>query len=331
MKQPLLVEVRRESHPKTEFPSRCRFSPADLALIFVVVEMSEITFLFDEQVIFDYFGLVLRKFKLAAVDLDDTLLGPDKSISPENRQAVEELQGAGLHVALASGRTAESMRRYYQELGLTGPLITNNGAFVLDPISGESLLRIMLPGPLASHVIQEGLDRGYSIICTSEHDVYASEESPWVKLYMGRTGRKTISYPLPDDLPARGIIKTIWLSSPATIKEAFVSARGLFGESMNYMITEPEYVEFMEKHADKEAGLKAVAEFYGIAQAEVIAFGDNNNDVGMLRWAGVGIAVGNANESARRAADFTGPGSGPNAFALALASFLNQGGSGNPS
>jgi hydroxymethylpyrimidine pyrophosphatase-like HAD family hydrolase len=100
---------------------------------------------------------------------------------------------------------------------------------------------------------------------------------------------------------------------------------------MNYMITEPEYVEFMEKNADKETGLRAIAKYYGISQADVLAFGDNNNDVGMLRWAGAGIAVGNANESARRAADFVGPGSGPNSFAEALASFVKHSESRNPS
>jgi Cof subfamily protein (haloacid dehalogenase superfamily) len=274
--------------------------------------------------IFHYLNLVLTKFKLAAIDLDDTLLGADKTIGSENRRAVEELRNAGVHVTLASGRTAESMRRYYDELNLTGPLITNNGAFVKDPSSAEPILRIVLPDYLASRVVQAGLERNFSVVCTVEGEVYASEESHWVGLYEQRTGRKDIACPLPDALWKRGIIKTIWLSSNERIREGFLTARKIFGESMNYMITEPEYVEFMEKHADKATGLKAVADYYGIPQTDVIAFGDNNNDVGMLRWAGTGVAVGNANESARRAADFVGPGRGPDSFAQALASYVKE-------
>jgi Cof subfamily protein (haloacid dehalogenase superfamily) len=273
---------------------------------------------------------VLTKFKLAAIDLDDTLLGPDKSISRENRRAVEQLRSAGVHVALASGRTVESMLRYYNELNLTGPLITNNGAFVKDPSSAEAIIRIVLPDDLASRVIEEGLKQDFSVVCTLENEVYASDESRWVRLYEQRTGKKRIICPLPDALWKCGIIKTIWLSSKERIEEGVLAARKLFRESMNYMITEPEYVEFMEKHADKATGLKAVADHYGFSQTDVIAFGDNNNDVGMLRWAGTGVAVGNANESARHAADFVGPGRGADSFAQALASYIKERGAGPP-
>jgi Cof subfamily protein (haloacid dehalogenase superfamily) len=264
---------------------------------------------------------VLTKYKLAAIDLDDTLLAPDKSISSANKQAVEDLRSAGIHVVLASGRTAESMQRYYDELGLTGPMITNNGAFVKDPAAEEVLLRIALPADLAGRVINGGLERGFSVVCSLEGEVFASEESPWVNLYESRTGRRDVRHHLPENVKERQIVKIIWLSSPDRILNGLSSARELFADSLNYMITEPEYVEFMEKRADKSTGVKTVADFYGVSQAEVLAFGDNNNDVGMLRWAGAGIAVGNGSNSAKNAADFVGPPGREDSFARALAAF----------
>jgi hydroxymethylpyrimidine pyrophosphatase-like HAD family hydrolase len=73
------------------------------------------------------------------------------------------------------------------------------------------------------------------------------------------------------------------------------------------MRTNPEYLEFYHLAAGKGRALAALAQHYGIAQAETMAFGDNDNDVSMLEWAGLGVAVANANAATRAAADWVSP------------------------
>jgi Cof subfamily protein (haloacid dehalogenase superfamily) len=249
----------------------------------------------------------LKRYKMAAIDLDDTLLSPEKAIGPRNQQAVEVLKSAGIQVVLASGRSLESMKPYYDQLGLSGPMVTTNGAYVRDPLTEIPLLKLPQPAELAKRVIEEGLKRSFSVVCCLEKQIYASENSQWVQLYQRRTARRDVRFELPGDLPDREVIKVIWLADPAVIGGAFLDAQQLFGDALHYIVTEPEYVEFMAKEADKSTGIQVVSKFYGFSQAEVLAFGDNNNDVGMLQWAGVGISVGEASEAARKAARFVGP------------------------
>jgi Cof subfamily protein (haloacid dehalogenase superfamily) len=260
---------------------------------------------------------MLGTFKLAAIDLDDTLLAPDKSISAANLEVVKTLLDAGTKVVLASGRTLPSMLPYHRKLGLHGPLVTTNGAFVKDPDQTATLLSISLPASQRQQLIREGIDRGFAVICCTETLIYGSENSNWTKLYESRTGRRDVIFDLPGNLAEEEILKVIWMSDPDRIAGVFPTARGLFGDALNYMITEVECLEFMASRADKWVGLREVANSYGILQHETLAFGDNNNDVGMLGWAGLGVALDHATLAAKQAAKVVGYSGGDKSTALA--------------
>ena len=262
---------------------------------------------------------MLSTFKLAAIDLDDTLLAPDKSISAANLEAVNNLLNGGIKVVLASGRTLPSMLPYHRKLGLHGPLVTTNGAFVKDPDETDTLLSIALPINHRRQLIQEGIDRGFAVICCTETRIYASESSNWTELYQSRTGRHDVIFALPRNIAEEEILKVIWMSYPDRIAGAFPTARGLFGDALNYMVTEVECLEFMASQADKWVGLREVANSYGFLQHETLAFGDNNNDVGMLGWAGLGIAMDHATLAAKQAAKIVGYSGSDKSTALARA------------
>jgi hydroxymethylpyrimidine pyrophosphatase-like HAD family hydrolase len=123
---------------------------------------------------------MLGTFKLAAIDLDDTLLAPDKSISAANLEVVNTLLNDGIKVVLASGRTLPSMLPYHRKLGLHGPLVTTNGAFVEDPDETDTLLSIALPINHRRQLIQEGIDRGFAVICCTETRIYARRRTSGV-------------------------------------------------------------------------------------------------------------------------------------------------------
>src|SRR4051794_25521091 len=98
-------------------------------------------------------------YKLAAIDIDDTLVGPDKRISGANRNAVARLTGLGCRVVLASGRRHDNMLPFHRELGLDDFLVSCQGAVARHPVNGELLHHAPVPMPEAAEVTAEGLER----------------------------------------------------------------------------------------------------------------------------------------------------------------------------
>src|SRR4051794_2539998 len=95
-------------------------------------------------------------YRLAAIDLDDTLLGPDKAISRENAEAVQRLRSAGVHCVLASGRRHDNMIRFHKALDLKGPIVSCNGALVKLAEEGSVWREVILPAYLAESVVETG-------------------------------------------------------------------------------------------------------------------------------------------------------------------------------
>ena len=265
-------------------------------------------------------------FCLAAVDLDDTLLGADKAISRANADAITRLARAGVTVVLASGRRHENMRRFYNELGLdSGWIVSCNGALAQNETTGEIAYEKRLPQPLVGAILRDGVHFGATQnFYHRDGALYVNQTNEWTALYTERT--KADLTPMPDilslvDDPA---LKIIWLTSAANALELAAEMRARHGaDALHIVITDPEYLEFMAEGVNKATGLAIVAERLGIAPAECVAFGDGNNDVEMLRWAGLGVAMPHARLAAQEAADVVAPEGDPEtAFARAVSMLL---------
>ncbi len=258
-------------------------------------------------------------YKLAAIDLDDTLLGPDKIIGPENAEAVARLTRAGVQCVLASGRRHENMTRYARLIGLIGPVVSCNGALVkID--RGEVLHEKLVPPPLAAQIVAEGDARG--ITQNYYHirgGLYVREENAWTDLYEGRTGSRVIPHPPLTDFGGEGCLKVLWVDNHERITALQAELTARYGDRLYITTTDPEYLEFMALGVSKAVGVEVVAHHFGVNQHEVLTFGDGNNDVEMLQWAGLGVAVGHARPAARAAADLIADEGNPEtAFARAV-------------
>ncbi|MBC7805771.1 MAG: HAD-IIB family hydrolase, partial [Akkermansiaceae bacterium] len=124
------------------------------------------------------------------------------------------------------------------------------------------------------------------------------------------------------DQPA---LKIIWVTSAENALELGAMMREKHGgDALHIVITDPEYLEFMAQGVNKATGLAHVADRLGIAASECVAFGDGNNDVEMLEWAGLGVAMPHARLAARQAADvLTADGDPETAFARAVESVIS--------
>ncbi|MDX1932210.1 MAG: Cof-type HAD-IIB family hydrolase [Capsulimonadales bacterium] len=251
-------------------------------------------------------------YRLAAIDLDDTLLGPDKAISRENAEAVRRLQEAGVHCVLASGRRHENMLRFHRQLDLSGPIVSCNGACVKVAENGETWHEIVMPADLAETVIQWGDELGVAQnYYHTDGNAYVRERDRWVQLYETRTGSLASIHDPLEDFGGESALKILWIDEPQRILTLRDRARERFGERLYITITDPEYLEFMAPGVNKAHGLATVAERHGIEGSQVVAFGDGNNDVEMLAWAGLGVAMSHGRPAARAAANRVAPSGSP--------------------
>ncbi|MBA2356201.1 MAG: HAD family phosphatase [Acidobacteria bacterium] len=265
-------------------------------------------------------------YRLAAIDIDDTLVGPDKAIGDANRQAVQRLQQAGCRVVLASGRDHFSMDIYQRRLGLDDFVVSSQGALVVHPASGHQLWRLALEAPLAVELLQEGRAAGFEVLLCTDDGFVAATRSQWAPAGGRRLDASV--HVLGGDLDAlahQGPLKVLWYGAPAAVASHSRRMVEALGERAEVVITTAHLLEFNARGATKAAGVAAVARHYGIDQATVLAFGDSHNDVSMLGWAGLGVAMPHAVPEARAAANVVAPEApAESALAVAVESLLSR-------
>jgi Cof subfamily protein (haloacid dehalogenase superfamily) len=252
-------------------------------------------------------------YRLAAIDLDDTLLGPDKEISRANYEAVRALIDAGVYVLLASGRRHENMLRFHRELDLPGEwLVSCNGALARSVKTHETLLKTTAPADLIAEIMVEGAQRGITQnLYHPDGPLYVNTTNEWTDIYVARSKNTVEKHP--DFLSLRGVapLKLLWVLSPEDAITTGVEMRAQYGDRLTITITDPEYLEFMGPGVSKAEGVAAIATHLGIGQHETLTFGDGNNDVEMLKWAGLGVSMDHARPAAQEAADVIAPPGNP--------------------
>ncbi len=261
----------------------------------------------------------IRDYRLAAVDLDDTLLGPDKAISPENRRAIRRLQEAGLMVVIASGRRHQNSIRFQRELDLHGPIIACQGGLLRDGDSGNVIEAHFLPQAVAQSILAETRHSEVHVIYYHLDHLYVAERhNRWIDLYEQRVGEKTEVLSNLETLDGRRALKIVWYGDPAELQNQRKAIELRYEGKADVFSTERENLEFMPRGVNKATALAKVAEGLGISSRQTMAFGDNENDIQMLRWAGCGVAMAHGKPEARAAAKLVSP-EGPRETAFARA------------
>ena len=259
-------------------------------------------------------------FKLAAVDLDGTLLGPDKAISEQNASAVRRLSENGVQVIIASGRRHQNSIRFQRQLQLNGPIIACQGGLIRDGESGNVIEAHFLPQSAARQIASEGEKRGVQSIYYHLDHLYVSQRNDqWLDLYESRVGERAEALPSLDQLDGRRALKIVWYGDPVILQKIRQEVAGQYGGKVEVLSTESENLEFMPRGINKATALAKVAEEYGILPGQVLTFGDGENDVQMLAWAGMGVAMRHGNSAAIAAAKLVSPPGPPEtAFARAV-------------
>ncbi len=260
-------------------------------------------------------------YRLAVFDMDDTLLGRDKKISAENRLALDRLRAADVEVVLASGRFQANMASFEKELGFRGWIVSSGGAVVGHAGTGETIHEITVPPDLGLELFHRGQKMGLSIIGYHRNGIFCDAQTEWTALYLRRTGQLPVA-----DLPeliGTGLQKLIWTTAAERITELIPQMQEEYHGRLYVVNTEHEMLEFLSAKANKALAIQVLAERLNIPREEIIAFGDGNNDVPLLEWAGMSVAMAHGRETARRAAKKVSPPGNPDtAVARSLEEFF---------
>jgi len=258
-------------------------------------------------------------YRLGATDLDGTLLGPNKEISPDNFKAVEWLRAAGLLIILASGRRHQNSIRFQRLLSLKGPIIACQGGLIRDGETGDVLEAHFISPALVREIVDIGTDAGVQVIYYHLDHLYGgAAHDRWLDLYESRVGEKPEVLPSLEQLNGQRALKLVWYGDPNILHPLRPQLESKFAGEVDVLSTENENLEFMPPGINKATALARVIAKLGIEAREVVAFGDGENDVAMLRWAGLGVAMNHGTSSAKAAAKLVSP-SGPPETAFARA------------
>ncbi|HWJ03746.1 MAG TPA: Cof-type HAD-IIB family hydrolase [Verrucomicrobiae bacterium] len=243
--------------------------------------------------------------KLVAIDLDDTLLDSKLSISPPTVDAIRQAIKAGVMVTLATGRMYQSALPYALELGLDVPLVTYHGALVKTSKTRETLYHKTVSVQLAKQVIQAAEARGFTGINLYMNDeVYVGNNNTTIMEY---SQMARVDYTRVEDLPGvltTGADKIMVIDAEAKLDALAPVLRDMVGERLHITKSKPHFLEITHPEATKGHALEFLAGRLGISRAEIMAVGDSYNDLEMLEFAGLGVAMGNARPAVKERADF---------------------------
>lgn len=248
-----------------------------------------------------------NKYKLLAVDLDDTLLNSRLEISLGNREALRLAREAGVRVTLATGRMYRAALPYARQLELAGPLITYQGALVKDAGTGKTLFHRPVPLDLALEVMARVNHYGFHINTYLEDNLYVARPTPEGERYAALSGVPLeVVGDLSDFLRRQGQdpTKVLVIAGEEQLDNLAQELRPVFNHSLHITKSKPHFLEFSHPLANKGDALAAVAEGIGVNREQIIAVGDTYNDLEMIDYAGLGVAVANARAAVKSRAGF---------------------------
>ncbi|MFT4983345.1 MAG: Cof subfamily protein (haloacid dehalogenase superfamily) [Flavobacterium sp.] len=239
------------------------------------------------------------KYKMLVIDMDDTLLTDDHTISEENKEMLFKAQDKGVYVILASGRPTPAMIAYAKELKLDNSyMISYNGAVITDLKENKIIFEQTLTQNQIHELYEYSLKSKTHIITYIDGKVVSETNSEYIDIELNITGlvhNKVLDFRAAVTSSA---VKCILLEEPSYLREVEKDLK-LAMPHLSVSMSKPFFLEVAQNGIDKAASIKIVAEKLGIHQSEIIAVGNAGNDLTMIEYAGLGVWVDNVDPELR--------------------------------
>ncbi len=241
--------------------------------------------------------------KMVVTDIDGTIYTPETGIKQNTKDCLKELCNKGIIVAIATGRTYGSAKSVADKIGIKCPLICYQGGLV-NSYEGEILNAKYLNPVIAREIIEDFRKRKIHLNVYVEDKLYVEEDDDYIKDYIGDKGIDYFKVNSFNELDFRKLNKLLAIKYDTQFIDNLIKELREKYPSIYSVKSYKYFCEIANKEATKGNAIKFLGEKYGIKTEEIMAIGDQNNDIEMIETAGIGVAMGNGTEEIKKNADF---------------------------
>lgn len=264
-------------------------------------------------------------YKLIGIDMDGTLLKDNKTISQENIKAIQKAENHNIKIVLSTGRPIKGVKKYLEQLNLISDsnyVVAFNGALVENTISHKTIYQKLLSNCDIKYLYKLGKKINVNMQIALKETAITPILNKYSKLDARLNGIDLkienfykINYSTP-------IFKIMFMNDEASLSNGSNELPDSIYENYTVLRSETIFLEFMNKEANKWYGIRTVAEKLGIKTDEIICIGDSENDIHMIKNAGLGVAMGNAIDKIKNISDYITKTNEENGVAHVLNKFI---------
>lgn len=247
--------------------------------------------------------------KIVFIDIDGTLLNNHHQISDATSKAIKAATERGINVILATARPYYGADIFRKQLKLTTPIICFNGGLIVDEV-GKVLVDHKIAVGQARMLTEIATNLNVNLIYLDAERSYALKNDQWLAMEEELTDKKSEVLSFDQIVVSwsyRKIVgpnKIMAVGLPNHITELESKIKSVFGDELTVNISHPSYLENTNSLASKQQGAAYLLNQFGFKNPDMVAIGDSFNDIDMLRFAGTGVAMGNAHDKVKQAADW---------------------------
>ncbi len=248
------------------------------------------------------------KYRLLVLDIDGTVTNSQKQVTEKTRNAILDLQKRGIPVAIASGRPPQGVYAIAETLGFDkfgSYIMPFNGARIINFKTMECIYSKTLPLHLPGRLCQDAIDNGIGIITYHEDEIIAgTQPDEYMDIEAKITGLPIVYHKDFRNYVNFPVNKCLMTGAPQDLEALEpVFAEKYFHEAQIFR-SEPYFLEATPKNVDKAYCLKHLLGILGIEREEMVCCGDGFNDISMVQFAGLGVAMANAQDKVKAVADY---------------------------
>ncbi len=269
-----------------------------------------------------------KQYKILALDIDGTLTNSKKEITAPVLAAIRRLQKANIPVLLVSGRPEKGIEHVAYELGFHeygGYVFAYNGGKIVNKKTGEVILNQTLPENMIKPVYDflKGKDvaistyDGYDIVTEKPDNIYVAKEIALTKMNVRKVDNlyEAITFP---------VNKFLVCGEPEYLATLVQEMAEKFSPELNIFRSEPYFIEVVKNGIDKAASLAKLLDIFGMSKDNLVACGDGHNDITMIDYAGMGVAMENACDEVKAVSNFITKSNEEDGVAFAIDTFFPE-------
>ena len=265
--------------------------------------------------------------KMLVTDIDGTILGKSLKLTPKTIESFRRLKSIGVKTVLATGRMYRATVPIAKELGIDDPLITYQGGFIKEPsLEAKPLRAIFLERDLTLEIADFVKQQNIHLNLYADDTLFVEQKNQIIERYCANVN---CTYSLTKDfrnIDFKGVHKLLAIDNDAgKISELTANLLAKYGDRAYITNSTPYYCEISSPKATKGEAVKFLADLWKIKEEEIFAIGDQDNDIELLRNAGIKIAMGNSSEGLKKKADFITDDVDDDGFVKAVEKYILEG------